>query len=138
MPDLSLEKNVARYQKIGTVLVEFASAERVIKTLEGEVRCLAGDAILMGAQGERWPVQRKCFDEMYEPAGEFSQGCDGPYRKKSSAFILAKQLDVPFTVSVGQGDIISGKVGDWLTQYGDGRQGIVADAVFRKTYLQIQ
>lgn len=137
MTDLSIENDVARYRKIGTVSVEFASADCVIKTLEGEVRGLAGDAILTGAQGERWPVQRGRFDEMYEPAGGIAHGCDGQYRKKNSSFVLAKQLDAPFSIAVGQGDVISGKSGDWLTQYADGMQGVVADAIFKKTYIQI-
>lgn len=135
--DLCIDEGADRYRKIGTVSVEFSSSDCVIQTLEGQVRCLAEDAILTGAQGERWPVERTHFDEMYEPAGEFSQGCNGRYRKKSSVNTLAKQMDVPFAVSVGQGDIITGKPGDWLTQYADGQQGVVADEVFRKTYQLI-
>jgi len=135
--DLSIDNDVARYRKVGTVLVEFASADCVIQTLEGEVNCAAGDAILTGVQGERWPVARAHFDEMYEPAGEFVHGCNGQYRKKSSAYTLAKKMDAPFIVRVGQGDVIHGESGDWLTQYADGQQGVVADEIFSKTYQEI-
>ena len=135
--DLSIENDIARYRKLGTVDVEFALSESEIQTLEGSVRCLAGDAILTGVQGERWPVARAHFDEMYEPAEEFAHGCNGQYRKKSSAYTLAKKMDAPFTVRVGQGDVIHGESGDWLTQYADGQQGAVADEIFRKTYQKI-
>jgi hypothetical protein len=126
-----------RYKKVGSVAVEFAQSSRVIQTLEGNVRCSSGDAILTGVNGERWPVSRIRFVEMYEPAGDFAHGCDGQYRKKSSAYTLAKRMDAPFTVRVGEGDILTGKAGDWLTQYADGQQGIVADDIFRKTYQRI-
>lgn len=137
MFDLNAESNIARYRKIATVGVAFASTDCVIHTMEGEVRCSAGDAILTGKQGERWPVSRSRFDEMYEPAGNFAHGCDGKYHKKNSAFVLAKQMDAPFSVRVGRGDVITGHAGDWLTQYADGQQGIVANEIFRKTYQQI-
>ena len=137
MQDISIYTATNRYKKISTVAVEFSLSDRIIQTLEGEVRCSVGDAILTGVNGERWPVGRAHFDEMYEPAGELAHGCDGQYRKKSSAYTLAKQMDAPFTVRVGQGDILVGKAGDWLTQYPDGQQGIVADDIFRKTYQRI-
>lgn len=130
-------KEFVLYRKIGTVSVEFAISDGVVSTLEGDVRCSAGDAILTGVQGERWPVARKNFDAMYEPAGGFSPGELGKYRKKSSSYTLAKQMDVPFTVKVWNGDLLTGKAGDWLTQYQDGQQGIVADDIFRKTYQSI-
>ncbi len=137
MINLTFEPDVLKFRKTGIVSVEFAPSDNIIKTLEGEVHCSAGDAIVTSAQGESWPVARAHFDEMYEPAGDFAHGLDGAYRKKSSVFILAKQMDTPFKVTVGQGDVLTGKPGDWLTQYSDGQQGIVADVIFRKTYQRI-
>jgi hypothetical protein len=126
-----------RYRKIGAVLVEFATSNQVIQTLEGDVHCLVGDAILTGVMGERWPVSRYYFDEVYEPAGVFYHGKNGQYRKKSSSITMAKQMATSFKVQFENGDILNGNPGDWLTQYSDGKQGVVADNIFCLTYQRI-
>jgi hypothetical protein len=136
--DISPDPVTARYIKIGSVMVDFASNDGVIQTLEGDVKYAKGDAILTGVAGEHWPVSRAHFDAMYEPAGDFAHGSDRLYRKKASAFIWAKQMTEPFTVCLASGDILTGKPGDWLTQYQDGQQGIVEDEIFRTTYQRIQ
>jgi len=135
--DISSDSAANRYIKVGSVLVTFAISDGEIQTLEGRVQYSTEDAILTGVQGESWPVGRAHFDSMYESDGDFAHGCDGKYRKKTSAYVFAKQMSETFTVSVGQGDVLTGKAGDWLVQYQGGQQGIVANEIFRKTYQRI-
>src|SRR4051794_41552182 len=76
LPDLAADPRAPRVTKKPTpVQVEFAAADGVCETLEGPVRFRAGDAILTGVQGERWPVRRDLFMAGYQavpptPTGE--------------------------------------------------------------------
>lgn len=116
------------------VQVEFAAADGVCKTLEGEVRFRAGDALLTGGQGENWPVRRDLFLSSYEPVPPTRGGEDGTYRKLP-ALAHAVCLTEPAEVSVSwQNDPLHGQAGDWLIRYADGSHGIVQDAIFRETY----
>lgn len=135
--DISTDPSATRFFKACSVIVTFALNNGEIQTLEGNVKYLKGDAIMTGVKGEHWPVNRAHFDAMYEPDGNFTHGGKGQYRKKTSAFIWAKQMNESFTVSLASGDILTGKPGDWLAQYQNGQQGIVADEIFRKTYRQV-
>lgn len=115
------------------VQVVFAAEAGRLQTLEGPVGYLAGDAMLTGPLGEQWPVRRAQFEATYEPLPDTRLGGAGAYRKRPQV-ILARRLEAPATVSVGRGDPITGRPGDWLVQYGPGEFGIVAEAVFAKTY----
>lgn len=117
-----------------TVQVEFAAADGVCETLEGEVRYRAGDALLTGSQRERWPVRRDLFLSSYEPVPPTRRGEDGAYRKLP-ALAHALRLTAPADVSVSwQNDPLHGQAGDWLIRYADGSYGIVQDSIFRETY----
>jgi hypothetical protein len=116
------------------VQVAFAAADGVCKTLEGEVRFRAGDALLTGGQGERWPVGRDLFLSSYEPVPPTAPGDNGAYRKRP-AVAHALRLSAPAAVSVGwQNDPLHGQPGDWLVRYADATYGIVQDSIFRETY----
>lgn len=114
--------------------VEFAPAPGRVRTLEGEVGHEAGDAILTGLRGERWPVARARFEATYEPVPPTRRGLPGTYRKLPLR-VLARRLDTPFAVPAGPGaDPLRGEAGDWLLQYGPGEHGIVAADIFEATY----
>jgi hypothetical protein len=116
------------------VRVEFAAADGVCETLEGDVHFRAGDALLTGGQGERWPVKRDLFLSSYEPLPPTRRGEDGAYRKLP-ALAHALRLTAPADVSVSwQNDPLHGQAGDWLIRYADGAHGIVQDSIFRATY----
>ena len=116
------------------VEVAFAAADGVCKTLEGEVRFRAGDALLTGAQGDRWPVRRDLFLSSYEPVPPRAPGQNGAYRKRP-AVAHALRLSAPATVAVSwQNDPLHGEPGDWLIRYADDTYGIVQDSIFRETY----
>jgi len=116
------------------VRVEFTAADGVCQTLEGPVRFRAGDAILTGTQGERWPVRRDLFLSSYEPVSPTRAGENGSYRKAPSV-AYALRLDEPRDVPVNwQNDPLHGRPGDWLLHYADGAYGVIQDSIFRESY----
>ncbi len=128
------------------VAVEFATADGVLDTLEGPVRYRAGDALLTGVAGERWPVGRARFEATYEPEATCEPeaiceplppgagGAAGRYRRRPQV-VLARRMDEPFRVRVGHAaDTLRGRPGDWLLQYGPADYGIVAADLFARSY----
>ena len=58
------------YRKIPTALVEAEVAQHPqhIETLEGRMLARAGDYIVTGTKGEKYPVKKEIFEETYESA----------------------------------------------------------------------
>ena len=135
LPDLAADPRVLRVSKRALPTpVTFAASDGVCETLEGRVRYRAGDAILTGQRGERWPVRRDLFAAGYVPIPPTAAGQDGLYCKVPST-ALALRLDRAVAVSVGwRDDPLQGRPGDWLLQYSDGSNGIVQNEIFRKSY----
>ena len=134
-PDLSGNPQALRVSKKPIpVRVEFAAADGVCETLEGPVRYRAGDAILTGIKGERWPVKRDTFLSGYEAVQPTKHGEDGSYRKGPS-IAYACRVDRALDVPVGwQNDPLHARPGDWLLQYPDGSYGVMHDGIFRESY----
>lgn len=119
------------------VQVVFAPVSGTCLTLEGPVAYEAGDAIVTGPGGERWPIRRNRFYETYEPSPPTRFGEGGLYIKRPLE-VLAVQLDRSVTVGIGDGhDALQGHPGDWLVQYGPDDLGIVERHVFEQTYSVI-
>lgn len=119
------------------VQVSFAREAGTLATPEGPVRYAAGAALLTGAAGDSWPVERAKFDIAYTPVQGVTAGADGLYHKRP-AELLAMRLQTPMSVRVGlAGDPLQGQPGDWLVQYGDGDYGIVGAAIFAATYERL-
>ena len=135
LPDLAADPRALRVcKKPDPVPTEFARADGVCDTLEGAVRFRAGDAILTGVRGERWPVTREHFLASYQPVPPTRAGDDGSYRKAPS-LAYALRLDRVREVPVGsRHDPLHGRPGDWLLQHADGTYGVVQDGIFRATY----
>lgn len=116
------------------VQVQFMHDDGTIITMEGPVAYRAGDAVLTGIRGERWPVGRGRFMTTYQPLAPTVLGQDGQYIKKA-ATALARCMDETFEVQVGYAsNKLQGKAGDWLLQYADGSQGVVGADIFKLTY----
>jgi hypothetical protein len=135
LPDLAADPRALRVcKKPIPVRAEFATADGVCETREGSVRFRAGDAILTGIEGERWPVRRELFLTSYEPVPPTRTWEDGHYRK-APAVAYALRLERAREVPVSwQGDPLQGRPGDWLLHYADGTYGLVQDPIFRATY----
>jgi hypothetical protein len=135
LPDLAADPRALRVSKKPTsVQVQFAAADGVCETLEGPVRFRAGDAILTGVQGERWPVRRDLFMAGYRPVPPTPPGENGHYRKMPT-LTYALRLDRPRDVPVNwQHDPLHGRPGDWLLHYADGSYSVIKDSIFRESY----
>jgi hypothetical protein len=134
-PDLASDPRALRViKRPDPVQAEFAPGDGVCETLEGAVQFRAGDAILTGVRGERWPVEREHFLASYAPVPPTRAGENGRYRK-APHIAHALRLDHAREVPVGShGDLLHGHPGDWLLQHADGTYGVVQDDIFRATY----
>lgn len=119
-------------KKAVPVRAVFAGHAGILATLEGSVAYAAGDALLTGVQGERWPVRRERFLGRYAPVPPTLAGEDGLYVKLPLA-VSAMRMREPFYVELPQGRL-QGQPGDWLLQYGDNEYGIVAREIFEQSY----
>ena len=114
--------------------VAFAQEKILIDTLEGFVRAEAGDAVVTGVRGERWPVSSTRFAELYEPVLMTRMGEDGRYRRRAG-MVRTTRLTQPLSLFLpDEHGALSGSAGDWLVQHTDGSFGIVADDIFERTY----
>jgi hypothetical protein len=138
LPDLGADARALRVcKKPLPVPVEFAAADGVCATREGPVHYRAGDAILTGVRGERWPVERDWFSSNYAPVPPTRAGENGTYGKAPS-LTLALRLDRPRDVPVGwQKDPLHARPGDWLLQYADGSYSVIGDEVLRESYAPV-
>ena len=116
------------------VQVRFAPEACTVQTPEGLVHAQPGDAILTGVAGERWRVSQAHFAAKYRPRPPTVAGQSGPYLSLRNR-ILALQMSQPFEVLLADGKSkLSGRVSDWLVDYGDGSLGIVSQPIFATTY----
>lgn len=135
---INAEWSIRVMKKPVGVRVVFATEDGVCNTLEGDVSYHAGDAILTGVEGERWPIKRARFNETYTPILPIRAGENGTYTKKPIV-VHALQMQEPFYVDVNWGSgRLEGKQGDWLLQYGKDDYGIVSQSIFEKTYQIIE
>jgi hypothetical protein len=136
---LSWLTNVIKYTKKAIpVYVEFAESPGVIETLEGPVSYQAGDALMTGVKGERWPIARKRFEETYyASAPGLPPGRSGHYLKKP-VLVDAFQVDEPCEIPLPSGSgILHAKQGDWILHSADGHRWVVADEIFRINYQPV-
>jgi hypothetical protein len=116
------------------IQVRFTPDACTVKANEGLVRAQPGDAIVTGLAGEHWRVTRSHFADKYRPVSPTQDFEDGTYESVARR-ILAVQMQSEFLVQLADGvSVLSGKVGDWLVDYGDGSLGIVSEAIFGNTY----
>ncbi len=135
--DLTTDPLAARYVKSETVAVEFARQAGELISLEGPNRYQPGDALITGSTGTRWSVARERFAAKYEPVPPAAMGEDGGYRARPVP-VLARQIDAAFTAARSAGgDLLRGKAGDWLLQYGPGDFGVAEQGRFASIYRRL-
>lgn len=135
--DLATDAAAAPYVKTEIVAVEFARQEGELTSLEGPNRYRVGDALITGSTGSRWSVSRERFEAKYEAVPPTAGGQDGAYRARPLP-VLARQIAEPFTAARSAGgDVLRGKAGDWLLQYGPGDFGVAEQARFAQVYRKV-
>lgn len=114
--------------------VEFAATAQTIQTLEGPVQCQAGDAILTGIVGERWPVPASHFAQKYKPCAGQATGTSGRYRKTIRT-VEAAQLNEPIDIQLSDGrGALHGEPGDWCVWHEESDAVIVRKDIFSASY----
>lgn len=116
------------------VRVEFADRAGTLETREGPVHYGAGDALLTGVDGERWPIPQARFVATYCPCAPTTPGEAGCYRKRPLtvwAWRTPGRLEVELSEGRGQ---LHAEPDDVLVQYGPGDIAVVSAAIFRQTY----
>jgi hypothetical protein len=132
--DLRTDTAAGSYIKQETVSVEFAAHAGRLGSSVGSNHYLAGDALLTGADGDRWSVSRNRFDVGYVPLAPTLSGQPGRYRNRPRA-VLARQMPEAFRCARSSGgDWLQGSAGDWLLQYAPGDHGIATHARFTLVY----
>ena len=103
----------------------------VIKTLEGAVAFAPGDYLLRGVENEEWSVARHHFQETYKRiAGPDKEGFALYY---TNELRLARQVLETFMVEISNGNVLSGKRGDYLVKAGE-KIWITDRDIFERTY----
>lgn len=120
------------------VSVEFAPAEGEMATLEGGVRYRAGDALLTGQDGERWPVPRERFAVLYEAVPGTNAGGAGQYRRRDGAvWAWRADRDLALALSDGRGTLHA-KAGDVVVQFDWGDLAVMPATIFLQSYARIE
>lgn len=136
--DLRADPAAHTYQKQETVSVAFATQAGSISSSVGSNTYQAGDALLSGADGDRWCVTRDRFDAGYLPLPPTVHGEPGRYRNRPRP-VLARQMHEAFRCERrAGGDWLQGQAGDWLLQYAPGDYGIATHARFTLVYRPLE
>lgn len=118
------------------VSVEFAEGEGTLDTREGAVRYQAGDALLSGIEGERWPVPRARFLETYDPVAPLRAGERGTYLKRRKA-VWAWRTGAAVEIALsGERGTLRANAGDVIVDYGGGDLAVVAASIFEGSYAR--
>ena len=135
--DLSRDPLAGRFVKHELVEVSFAAQPGVLVSRVGPNHYAAGDALLTGCDGDRWSVARALFDAKYRAEPATTAGLPGAYRNVPAP-VYARQYAQPFAVTRISGDVLHGKPGDWLLQYGKGDHGIADAGRFARVYRALE
>lgn len=111
---------------------EHATHDQQVQTLENKVSCVAGDVIMTGTEGERWPIKKEVFESTYDVLSE-------GLASKKKIIVFALQIHEVFQAKLAWApDFLTGQPGDYLVQYGENDFGIVNQEIFLKTYQRYE
>lgn len=96
---------------------DYKQRNGVIQTLEGNVAFAPGDYLMVGVENEEWPIPRSNFQTAYEMTSMFDR--EGFALYQANDIRLAYQVAEAFVVKKTSGDILNGKVGDYLVKSGE-------------------
>ena len=114
--------------------LEIAGSDQTVLTLEGPVACRAGDAILTGTAGERWPVPAAELNQRYVSLSPASTDTPGRYQKRVKT-VEAVKLQEPLALALSEGrGVLQGQEGDWCVWHGPDDITIVSNSIFVQTY----
>lgn len=117
------------YKKANPISYETAEQDGSIETLEGPVTYKAGDKIITGPKGEKYPVGPESFAKKYNDNG------DGTATPKKIV-LLAKLADHDGSVTLSyNGSKLNYTAGeDYIVRHGENDYGVVRKDIFAQTY----
>ena len=103
----------------------------IIQSLEGPIGFQPGDYLARGAQGEEWPILAEEFTAHYQQVT--APDTEGFALYRNTDIRQAVQISEDFTVRMKNGDIATGKAGDYLVRSGDSAW-VVDCSIFQDSY----
>ena len=137
-PSLYHEHILKYFKKSIPVSIVFALSPGELLTKEGVVRYAVGDALATGVDGERWPIRRSHFVNIYEPDANLKFGQDGYYRKKHIPVDARQLVEITDIELSGGRGTLQALINDWLLTAENGDCWIVADSIFTMTYQSLE
>jgi hypothetical protein len=117
--------------------VEFAGTDGELDTWEGPVRYRAGDALLTGLEGERWPVPREQFFASYAPVAPLQPGANGTYRRHNgTVWVWRTDMALDLLLSGDRGSLHA-NAGDFVVQFDSGDKAVMPERVFERGYSRL-
>lgn len=113
---------------------DYKQREGIIQSLEGPIGFQPGDYLARGIQGEEWPIQAGEFAAHYQQVT--APDAEGFAFYRNTDVRQAIQISESFTVRMKNGDITTGKAGDYLVRSGDSAW-IVDHDIFENSYEQM-
>jgi PGDYG protein len=135
--NLGCDNEATKWRRKALALsVEFAATKGVLTTLEGPVTFEAGDALITGTRGERWPVSAGQFHLLYESSVVDQRAHESGIFKRRQTTVYAKQIPFEFSVITDTASKarLFGKANDWLIQQPNLQLNIVASDIFPDLY----
>jgi len=102
-----------------------------IETMEGPQAFKPGDFLSRGVENEEWPTRAEKMLNSKERVGESDAEGWADYITKGT--VQAAQIFEPFQVKRSNGEMYTGKAGDYLVVEGNSKR-IVDQNIFRKSY----
>ena len=103
--------------------------EAVVETLEGKLVANAGDWLITGVEGEKYPCPPDVFERTYEHVS-------GSRYRKLPVIVDAIQLTRCVSIETEQG-VLVGSPGDWFVSGVQGSQYPCAAGAFEATYESV-
>lgn len=131
-----------QYRKVGLTRARLLTDQDVteldgkLQTLEGIVSFQPGDYLAVGVAGEQWVISRVTFERTKRAISEPDATGFSDYETLGT--VQAVQIHEPFQVRLARGDILNGKLGDYLVRSASGNTWLVDRAIFTQTYELIR
>ena len=85
---------MAKYRKRPVVIDAYQTDKELdIETLEGTMHANAGDWIITGVNGEKYPCKPDIFEKTYEPVSDEHQTVDNNGKFNAHETLIGKALD---------------------------------------------
>jgi hypothetical protein len=132
--NFSIYRKTALTQARLLTQADYEARAGFIQTLEGALSFEVGDYLARGSAGEEWPVRATTILATKIPVSQ--PDAQGWVAYATATQVQAVQILEPFQVYRENGELFSGKAGDYLIDDGTS-QWIVDQEIFKATYTPL-